>query len=121
MSENILTIDQGTSNTKALLVGPSGDVLARASQPTPIGYPQTGWVEQDALAIWRCTREAIDQCLSRFPEPDLAAVAISNQRETSLVWERATGQPIGPCVVWQCQRTASLCHELKVQGIEPLL
>ena len=121
MSENILAIDQGTSNTKALLVGPSGDVLARASQPTPIDYPQAGWVEQDALAIWRCTREAIDQCLSRFPEPDLAAVAISNQRETSLVWERATGQPIGPCVVWQCQRTASFCHELKAQGIEPLL
>lgn len=121
MGENILAIDQGTSNTKVLLVGPSGDVLSRASQPTPIIYPQAGWVEQDALATWDCTREAIDQCLSRFPESDLAAVAISNQRETTLVWERADGQPIGPCVVWQCQRTASFCHELKVQGIEPLL
>ncbi|MBN1657795.1 MAG: glycerol kinase GlpK [Anaerolineae bacterium] len=120
-SKNILAIDQGTTNTKALLVGPAGDVLSRASVPTPIAYPQPGWVEQDALAIWRCTQDAIDQCLSRAPEPDLAAVAISNQRETALVWERATGQPVGPCVVWQCQRTAPFCQEIKAQGVEPLL
>jgi glycerol kinase len=78
-------------------------------------------VEQDAMAIWRCTREAIDQCLSGCHESSLAAVAISNQRETSMVWERASGQPVGPCVVWQCQRTAPFCNELKAQGGELFL
>ena len=121
MSGNILAIDQGTTNTKALMVDPSGTVLARGSQPTSISYPQPGWVEQDALEVWRCTHEAINECLGALDEPDLVAVAVTNQRETALVWERETGKPVGPCVVWQCRRTASFCNELKAQGLEPLL
>ncbi len=121
MSGNILAIDQGTTNTKALIVDPSGAVIAKGSRPTPVRYPQSGWVEQDALEIWRCTREAISECLSRLDNPDLAAVAITNQRETALVWERKTGRPVGPCVVWQCRRTASFCNDLKSQGLESLL
>jgi len=121
MSGNIVAIDQGTTNTKALVIDPSGTVLARGSQPTSISYPQPGWVEQDALEVWRCTREAINGCLSALDEPDLAAVAVTNQRETALVWERKTGKPVGPCVVWQCRRTASFCNELKAQGLEALL
>ena len=121
MSKNILTIDQGTTNTKALVVDPSGTILARGSQPTGIHYPQPGWVEQDALEVWRCTRAAIDECLSALDKPDLAAVAVSNQRETALVWERETGKPVGPCVVWQCRRSAPFCNQIKAQGLEPLL
>ena len=121
MSGNILAIDQGTTNTKALVVDPSGDILARGSQPTAISYPQPGWVEQDALEVWRCTSDAIAQCLSALKKPDLAAVAVTNQRETALVWERETGQPVGPCVVWQCRRSAPFCNQLKSQGLEPLL
>jgi glycerol kinase len=121
MSGNVLAIDQGTTNTKALIVDPSGAVIAKGSRPTSISYPQPGWVEQDALEVWRCTREAIDECLSQLDEPDLAAVAIANQRETALVWERATGRPIGPCVVWQCRRTAPFCNDLKGQGLDSLL
>jgi len=121
MSENILAIDQGTTNTKALVVGPSGAILARGSQPTAISYPHPGWVEQDALEVWRCTRAAIAECLGALDEPNLAAVAVTNQRETALVWERETGQPVGPCVVWQCRRSAPFCNQLKTQGLEPLL
>ena len=121
MSGNILAIDQGTTNTKALVVGPSGTILARGSQPTAISYPQPGWVEQDALEVWRCTRDAIAECLGALDEPNLAAVAVTNQRETALVWERETGQPVGPCVVWQCRRSAPFCNQLKSQGLEPLL
>lgn len=121
MSGNILAIDQGTTNTKALVVDPSGAVIAKGSQPTSISYPQPGWVEQDALEIWRSTREAINECLSALDEPNLAAVAVTNQRETALVWERKTGLPVGPCVVWQCRRTTTFCNELKEQGLEPLL
>ena len=100
MSGNILAIDQGTTNTKALIVDLSGAVIAKGSRSTSISYPQPGWVEQDAVEVWRCTREAINECLSKLDEPDLAAVAITNQRETALVWERETGRPVGPCVVW---------------------
>jgi glycerol kinase len=121
MSENILAIDQGTTNTKALVVSPSGTILARGSQPTAISYPHPGWVEQDALEVWRNTRDAIAECLGALDEPDLAAVAVTNQRETALVWERETGQPVGPCVVWQCRRSAPFCNQLKMQGLEPLL
>jgi glycerol kinase len=121
MGRNILAIDQGTTNTKALVIDPAGKVLARGSQPTAISYPQPGWVEQDALEVWRCTRDAINACLSGLDDPDLAAVAVTNQRETSLVWERETGKPVGPCVVWQCRRTIPFCNELKRQGVESLL
>ena len=121
MGRNILAIDQGTTNTKALVIDPAGKVLARGSQPTTISYPQPGWVEQDALEVWRCTRDAINACLSVFDDPDLAAVAVTNQRETSLVWERETGRPVGPCVVWQCRRTIPFCNELKRRGVESFL
>jgi len=121
VSGNILAIDQGTTNTKALVINPSGTVLARGSQPTAISYPQPGWVEQDALEVWHCTRAAIAECLGALDEPNLAAVAVTNQRETALVWERETGQPVGPCVVWQCRRSAPFCNQLTTQGLEPLL
>ncbi|MBN2003846.1 MAG: glycerol kinase [Anaerolineae bacterium] len=121
MSGNILAIDQGTTNTKALVVSPTGAILARGSQPTAIRYPQPGWVEQDALEVWRGTRAAIAECLSALDKPDLSAVAITNQRETAVVWERATGKPVGPCVVWQCRRSAPFCNQLKAQGHAPLL
>ncbi|MDQ1300830.1 MAG: glycerol kinase [Chloroflexota bacterium] len=116
MKHNILAIDQGTTNTKALLVDPSGRVLARGNTPTAISYPQPGWVEQDARDIWRGVLAAIEQCLAPLDRPDLAAVAISNQRETALIWERATGRPLGPAVVWQCHRSASFCNDLKARG-----
>ncbi len=121
MAGNILAIDQGTTNTKALVIDPSGRILARGSQPTAIRYPQPGWVEQDALEIWQCTLTAIRQCLATQARPNLVALAISNQRETALVWERATGKPVGPCVVWQCKRSAPFCNELKARGLEAFL
>ena len=121
MGRSILAIDQGTTNTKALLVGASGKVLARGACPTAISFPQPGWVEQDALEVWRSTRDAIEVCLAGVSDPDLVAVAISNQRETAVVWERATGRPVGPAVVWQCRRTIPFCCQLKAQGLDGLL
>jgi len=121
MNHNILAVDQGTTNTKALVIDPAGRILARASQTTAISYPQPGWVEQDALEIWRCTCAAIEQCLAALDRTDLAAVAISNQRETALIWERATGKPRGPCVVWQCHRSAAICNKLKARGLDAFL
>ncbi len=117
----ILAIDQGTTNTKAILLGPSGEAVARAARPLSIAFPQPGWVEQDAEALWASVAEAIEGCLAQVPEARIAAIGISNQRESVVVWDRRTGRPAGPCVVWQCRRTAVYCEELRARGLEAWL
>jgi glycerol kinase len=118
----ILAIDQGTTNTKALLVDKSGGLISRGSVPTGVHYPQPGWVEQDPRDIWQCTLGAIAQCLQRAGNtPSIAALAIANQRETAMLWDRKTGEPCGPAVVWQCRRTAPFCRELKARGLDTRL
>jgi glycerol kinase len=121
MSECILAIDQGTTNTKALLVTQEGAVVSRASKPVSISYPQPAWVEQDPEAIWQSVCQAVDECLNAMPAAQPLAVGISNQRETVLLWERDTGRPAGPCVVWQCRRTAPFCDTLRRLGAEELI
>ncbi len=115
----ILAIDQGTTNTKAILIDSQGNPLAEASEPVDVTFPRPGWVEQDPLAIWQSVRTAIDGCLQAAENPRPAAVAISNQRESAVVWERETGQPVGPLVSWQCRRTAPFCDALRAQGLAP--
>ncbi len=116
---HILAIDQGTTNTKAILVDHTGRVIRRASRPLSVSYPQSAWVEQDPLAIWQSVRAVIDECLPDTSPP--AAVALTNQRESVVLWERATRLPVGPCVVWQCQRGAATCQKLRAQGLERLV
>ena len=114
----ILAIDQGTTNTKVLLVDRAGAVRARASRPLAIGFPEPGWVEQDARALWTSVTEAARGCLARAGEPEIAAVGVSNQRESAVVWDRRTGEPSAPCVVWQCRRSAPFCEGLRRAGLE---
>ena len=120
-SGNILAIDQGTTNTKVLLVDAQGIVIAQAARPLAQHYPHPAWVEQDAGAIWQSVREAIDECLAVVSEPKLAAIALTNQRESVTLWERASGRPLGPVIVWQCRRTAGFCAELRARGVAPWL
>jgi glycerol kinase len=117
MSAHILAIDQGTSNTKALLLDARGAIVASASRPVAIHYPHPGWVEQDASDLWRTVEGAVAECLSRAPGRSIAAVAVTNQRESVVAWDRTTGQPAGPCVIWQCRRTAPFCAELRGRGL----
>jgi glycerol kinase len=117
----ILAIDQGTTNTKALLVDHGGRVVARASRPLKQTYPQPAWVEQDPTEIWQSVREAVDEVLERADAADLTAVAVSNQRESVTAWDRSTGQPLGPVIVWQCRRTAAFCEGLRARRLGPLL
>jgi glycerol kinase len=117
----ILAIDQGTTNTKALLVDSAGRTLAAASRPVAIRFPQPGWVEQDAREIWRSVTEAVDECLARAGGAKPAAIGISNQRESVVAWDRRTGEPLGPCITWQCRRTSEFCANLRAQGVEQLL
>jgi glycerol kinase len=112
---HILAIDQGTTNTKVLLFDDETRVVARGSRPVSIAFPQPGWVEQDPVAIWRSVEDGIAACLSAAAiTPDV--VAVTNQRESVLVWERASGRPLGPCITWQCRRTSTFCDELRSRG-----
>lgn len=112
----VLAIDQGTTNTKALLVDRSGAVIASASRPMTVDYPQRGWAEQSADAIWTAVRSVIDELAVHPRASDVVALAVSNQRESIVVWDAATGKPLAPCVIWQCRRTASACEALIAAG-----
>ncbi|WP_371824615.1 FGGY family carbohydrate kinase [Martelella soudanensis] len=118
MGKAILAIDEGTTNSKAVLVSHEGDIIASASAPVPISHPRSGWVEQDAGEIWRATSKAIAECLKKAPDTEIAALGISNQRESILIWDRNTGRPLGPVVSWQCRRTADACRGLREAGHE---
>lgn len=120
MTENtplILAIDEGTSNAKAVLVNELGQVIARGSRALSISHPQAGFSEQDPLQIWVNTLAAIDECLAQVDRP-VTALAISNQRESVVAWDRQTGEPLSPCISWQCRRSTALCTQLHEQGHE---
>jgi glycerol kinase len=117
----ILAIDQGTTNTKALLMSRAGEIVARAARPVSIQFPQPGWVEQDALELRDTALAAIDECLAKCPDAEIAAIGITNQRESVVAWDRSTGEPAGPCITWQCRRTAQFCAELSAHGLDELI
>ena len=120
-SPYILSLDQGTTGTTVLLVDAHGDIVAQGYREFTQHYPRPGWVEHDAAEIWEVTQLAIADVLTPLPSDaraDIAAIGIANQRETTVVWERKTGKPIHPAIVWQCRRTAERCAALKRQGLE---
>ncbi|MQW86100.1 FGGY family carbohydrate kinase [Sinorhizobium saheli] len=119
MTTAILAIDQGTTNSKAVLVSTTGEILSRGSSPVGIEHPQPGWVEQSPSRIWESVREAIAACLQAGPSVDVLGIAISNQRESVTIWDAATGEPLGPVVSWQCRRSAPACAELVAAGQAP--
>ena len=119
-SRPILAIDQGTTSSRALIVDSLGRVIGEGRQPFTQFYPQPGWVEHDAAEIWQSTQDAIGTALAAagvLPR-ELAAVGIANQRETLVVWDRASGEPLAPAIVWQDRRTAGICAELRDAGHE---
>lgn len=112
----VLAIDQGTSATKCVLMTTRGLVLATATEPVAISYPQAGWVEQDPEDILASVRLAAAKCLSGVDRNRVAGVAFSTQRESALIWDSETGQPLGPLLGWQDRRAAPLCRELRLAG-----
>jgi glycerol kinase len=118
---NILAIDQGTTNTKVLLVNRDGSVIARATRPLKLNFPHPTWVEQDADEIWQSVQGAMDECLAAVDEPLPAAIALTNQRESVMAWERESGRPLGPVIGWQCRRTVDFCSQLRARGLETFL
>jgi len=121
MSEHLLAIDQGTTGTTAIVLSLSGETLGRHTFEFHQHFPQPGWVEHDVDEIWRSVAEAVTFALNAADvgADSIAAIGITNQRETTVVWERATGHAIHNAIVWQCRRTADVCAELKAAGHEP--
>ena len=116
----ILAIDQGTTNTKAIAVDAEGRIVAQASVPMRVEYPQPGWAEQSAADIWASVRQVIADVVEAHPG-SYDGLAISNQRESIVLWDAATGEPVGPAVIWQCRRSADLCARLRREGHAELI
>ena len=119
----VLALDQGTTSSRSILFDRSGAVVASAQKEFPQLFPQPGWVEHDPDAIWSSQAGTMTEVLARAGATagDVAAIGITNQRETTLVWERATGRPIHPAIVWQDRRTARACDALRRRGLAPLI
>jgi glycerol kinase len=114
MNWYVLAIDQGTTNTKSIALDADAHVAASYAIPTPLSYPKPGWVEQSGDEIWRATLGAIEGCIARLPErAKLAAIGVTNQRESVLLWRRSTGETVGPCVTWQCRRSADRLDKIR--------
>ncbi|HWT71350.1 MAG TPA: glycerol kinase GlpK [Oxalicibacterium sp.] len=122
MTRFILALDQGTTSSRAILFDRAGRICGCTQQEFPQYFPRPGWVEHDANAIWR-SQLAVAQRLMQdhaLTASDIAAIGIANQRETTLLWDRATGEPIAPAIVWQDRRTTALCEKLRDDGHELL-
>jgi glycerol kinase len=118
MAKYILAIDQGTTGSTALVVSLEGVTLGRSTAEFPQHFPKPGWVEHDPKEIWKSVEQSVTLALAaaKIDPKELAAIGITNQRETTLLWERATGTPIARAIVWQCRRTADVCDGLKAAG-----
>ncbi len=123
MSLYILALDQGTTSSRSLLIDKSGNIVAIAQQEFTQHFPQPGWVEHDANEIWESQLQTAKDVIKKanIKVSDVAAIGITNQRETTVVWDRNTGEPIYNAIVWQDRRTANICEKIKADGHEQLI
>ncbi len=121
MTQYLLAIDQGTTSSRAMIFDEQGRVITSSQKEFTQFFPHDGWVEHDGMEIIDTVKETVAQALNNLPEgsSDILALGITNQRETTLIWDRETGVPIYPAIVWQDRRTAELCRTLKDAGQEP--
>jgi glycerol kinase len=120
MSKYILSLDQGTTSSRAILFDQNGTIKAVAQQEFTQYYPQPGWVEHDPAEIWQTQLRVAQEVLrnNQVNPRDIAAIGITNQRETTVVWNKITGEPVHNAIVWQDRRTAGICDQLKARGLE---
>jgi glycerol kinase len=123
MPTYILALDQGTTSSRAILFGRNGQPVAVAQHEFPQYFPRPGWVEHDPDEIWASQLKAAQDVIykSGITANEIAGIGISNQRETTLLWDRQTGQPVSNAIVWQCRRTASICEKLRAEGHEEMI
>ncbi|HEX8709166.1 MAG TPA: glycerol kinase GlpK [Pyrinomonadaceae bacterium] len=118
----VLALDQGTTGTKVIIFDHEGTIKGHAYSEFTQHYPQPGWVEHDAVEIWTVSLRLVSVAIERagIAPSEIKAIGITNQRETAVVWDRATGEPVANAIVWQDRRTAALCDQLKAEGLEAL-
>jgi glycerol kinase len=123
MPGTVLAIDQGTTSTRSIVFSDAFQILGLAQEEFPQHYPRSGWVEHDPEDLWRTTVETARGALAAagVDASQIAAIGITNQRETTLVWEKATGRPIHNAIVWQDRRTTAICERLTADGLEPIV
>ena len=111
----ILSIDQGTTGSRAVVYDKHGRTIASSYEEFKQYFPKPGWVEHNPLEIWQSVKNSIKKTLKKIPKNSIEAIGITNQRETTLLWDRFTGKPVSKAIVWQCRRTSSRCNQLKRQ------
>jgi glycerol kinase len=118
----ILAIDQGTTGSTALVFSRQGEILGRAYSEFTQHYPEPGWVEHDAEEIWQVSRRVMAEAITNagLGQHELSAIGITNQRETTVIWDRETGKPVYRAIVWQSRQSAPICEQLSAQGHEPI-
>ena len=116
----ILALDQGTTSSRAILFNRDGRIVAMTQKEFSQIYPKNGWVEHNPLEIWESQIEVAKEAIRQgeIEIGEIAALGITNQRETTVVWEKNTGKPIYNAIVWQCRRTAEICEDMKAKGLE---
>ncbi len=118
-----MALDQGTTSSRCIIFNERGEIVSIAAKEFPQHFPQAGWVEHDAEQIWESQILAAHEALLKagLTAADIAAIGITNQRETTILWDKQTGKPVCPAIVWQCRRTAEYCDELRARGLEPTI
>ena len=121
MKKYILALDQGTTSSRTIVFDKKGNIVSKAQFEFTQIYPKSGWVEHDPYEIWESQLHSLQVALQNgnIKAEEIAAVGITNQRETTICWERDTGKPVYNAIVWQCRRTAPICEKLKEMGLEP--
>ena len=123
MAKYIMALDQGTTGSRAIIFNHSGSIVSTASKEFKQIYPKPGWVEHDPMEIWSSQVEVAKDALDKagLEAVDIAAIGITNQRETTIVWDKKTGKPVYNAIVWQCRRTAPICDQLKKKGLAEII
>ncbi|HMO35391.1 MAG TPA: FGGY family carbohydrate kinase, partial [Gemmatales bacterium] len=119
----LLALDQGTTSSRAIVFDRTGNIAGLAQKEFPQLYPQPGWVEHNPLDLWETQAAVAQEALAKagISSSEVAGLGITNQRETVVLWDRRTGQPVGNAIVWQDRRTAGHCEQLKKEGYEKLI
>ncbi len=123
MSEYVIALDQGTTSSRCILFDRKGNMCSTAQKEFPQIFPNPGWVEHDPMDIWHSIHETMMEAMAKIgaSASDIAAIGITNQRETTVVWDRETGEPVYHAIVWQCRRTSGIIDQLKEQGYEAFI
>ena len=123
MKDYILSLDQGTSSSRAIVFDREGNICSTAQHEFPQIFPKSGWVEHDPHVIWGSQASVVAEAISQIGinGHDIAALGITNQRETTIVWDAETGEPVYNAIVWQDRRTSEYCDKLREEGYAPMI